>query len=509
MSPFHGSQPPLDKESPASSSSSDLDIGAQMDKNIGDVEKQKEEQVVASALDWDGPGDPLNPRNWPTGQRIFQVLPPAFFSFVVTLAAPIYATATQQIQDEFNVGQTAAILPLFTLTIGLGIGPLFAAPLSEMFGRKHVYIWTFLIFLIFTMAAGLAPNFVALCIFRLLAGCAGGPALAIGAGTISDIWDTSKDGGPAALLFIIMPFLGTSLAPVFGGLIAHGRTWRWTMWLNLIIGGAVWVGCVPFMKESFKPELLRKRAVKEGRELPPKPDVSFHRFLMMNLIRPLHMLTTEPIVLAISLYTSFAFGVLFLFFPALAWSFGTQYHFDRRESGLIFISNIVGILIGAIAFILIDAKIYKPRQMAEAAKGGRAPVELRLVGAMVGSVGLPISLFVFAWTCRASIHWIVPVIFIAPFGFGMILIFISCTTYMVDTYQYKTSASALAANGVLRYLFGSVFPLFALQMYKALEIGLATSVLGIISVILMAVPFVFFHFGKQFRLRSAYDTLRN
>lgn len=35
--------------------------------------------------------------------------------------------------------------------------------------------------------------------------------------------------------------------------------------------------------------------------------------------------------------------------------------------------------------------------------------------------------------------------------------------YLVDTYQALNGASAIAANGLLRYVLGAAFPLFALQ----------------------------------------------
>jgi hypothetical protein len=35
--------------------------------------------------------------------------------------------------------------------------------------------------------------------------------------------------------------------------------------------------------------------------------------------------------------------------------------------------------------------------------------------------------------------------------------------YLVDTYQALNGASAIAANGLLRYILGAAFPLFALQ----------------------------------------------
>lgn len=81
-------------------------------------------------------------------------------------------------------------------------------------------------------------------------------------------------------------------------------------------------------------------------------------------------------------------------------------------------------------------------------------------------------------------------------------------TYLIDTYQALTGASAMAANGLLRYVFGAAFPLFTLQMYEKLGIGWATSLLGFITVALMPLPWVVFKYGHQLRARSTYDTLK-
>jgi hypothetical protein len=81
-------------------------------------------------------------------------------------------------------------------------------------------------------------------------------------------------------------------------------------------------------------------------------------------------------------------------------------------------------------------------------------------------------------------------------------------TYLLDTYQALTGASAFAANGLLRYLLGAVFPLFALQMYEKLGTGWATSLLAFIAVVLMPIPWVLFKFGRSIRARSSYDTLK-
>lgn len=112
-----------------------------------------------------------------------------------------------------------------------------------------------------------------------------------------------------------------------------------------------------------------------------------------------------------------------------------------------------------------------------------------------------------------------------PFAWGNLSIFIgssrllspaafstnnasAAANYLIDTYQALNGASAIAANGLLRYTLGGVFPLFTLQMYHNLGINWATSLLGFISVALMPVPWVLFKYGKQIRARSAYDTLK-
>jgi hypothetical protein len=91
---------------------------------------------------------------------------------------------------------------------------------------------------------------------------------------------------------------------------------------------------------------------------------------------------------------------------------------------------------------------------------------------------------------------------------GDLILIAAVATYTVDTYQALTSASAVAANGLLRYLFGAVFPLFTLQMYEGMGIGWATSLLAFVTVALMPIPWVLFKFGHSIRSRSSYDTLR-
>jgi len=222
------------------------------------------------------------------------------------------------------------------------------------------------------------------------------------------------------------------------------------------------------------------------------------------------MLLTEPIVAFLSLYVAFNFAVLFTFFAAFPYVFETVYHFTTEQSGLVFLAIGVGCALAVPTVLLCDRFLYQPRVRLAHAEGRNGVVapEYRLYPAILGSFGLPIGLFWFAWTARSSISWASPVVSAIPFAWGNLSIFIASASYLVDTYMSTTAASALAANGFLRYLLGAAFPLFTLQMYGRLGIGGATSLLGDITVLLMPIPWVVFWKGKQIRGRSKYDTLK-
>lgn len=86
---------------------------------------------------------------------------------------------------SYDVSREIAVLPLAFYTIGFAIGPLFSAPMSELYGRRVVYWTTMVCLLVFTGISGAANSIALLTVMRLLAGFLGSGALAVGAGTLS------------------------------------------------------------------------------------------------------------------------------------------------------------------------------------------------------------------------------------------------------------------------------------------------------------------------------------
>ena len=107
-------------------------------------------------------------------------------------------------------------------------------------------------------------------------------------------------------------------------------------------------------------------------------------------MRPVKMLFTEVIVFSLSLYTAYAYAMVFSFFDSYPYILMVEYGFDSRQAGLSFLSIVIGYLLATFLFGVFDKTLYAKAR--SAANGLPAP-EHRLYSALVGSFFLPIGLF--------------------------------------------------------------------------------------------------------------------
>lgn len=73
---------------------------------------------------------------------------------------------------DLGTTQIIANLTVTCFVIGFGIGPLFLSPLSELYGRRPIYIVSVFLFFIFTLPSALAKNPATLIVARQIAGIA-------------------------------------------------------------------------------------------------------------------------------------------------------------------------------------------------------------------------------------------------------------------------------------------------------------------------------------------------
>ncbi|KKK16659.1 hypothetical protein P175DRAFT_0506332 [Aspergillus ochraceoroseus IBT 24754] len=454
------------------------------------------------------PNDPRNPMTTPVIMKWIYTMGMAFATLAVSLVSSAYTGGIDQIIEDFQVSAEVAILGVSMYVLGFAIGPLFWAPMSELWGRQRLFVISYLALTVFNAAAAVSKNIQSLVIFRFLSGTFGSSPLTNAGGVIADLFPASQRG-IAMSVFACAPFLGPVIGPVVGGFVGMNVGWRWVMGVLAIFSGALWIIGTVLVPETYGPVLLQKRAKTlskiTGKVYRSKVEVeqgkkSLYSALKMALSRPWLLLFREPIVLLLSIYMAIVYGTLYMMFAAFPIVYQELRGWNQGVSGLAFLGMMVGMML-AIIYTLFDNKRYIDTQKAH---GGFAPPEARLPPCLVASIAIPVGLFWFAWSNSPSIHWMASVAAGAPFGFGMVLVFLSLMNYLIDAYTIF-AASVLAANSVLRSLFGAVFPLFTTYMYQDLGIHWASSVPAFLALACVPFPFLFYKYGATIRTRCKYS----
>ena len=66
------------------------------------------------------------------------------------------------------------------------------------------------------------------------------------------------------------------------------------------------------------------------------------------------------------------------------------------------------------------------------------------------------------------------------------------------------AASALAANTIVRSAVAAAFPLFTTKMYEVMGVQWASTLIGLVSLVLAPIPFLFFKYGAKIREKSRF-----
>ncbi|KAE9376074.1 MFS general substrate transporter, partial [Stipitochalara longipes BDJ] len=447
-----------------------------------------------------------DPRNWPIWRKWMVTLIVSSISLCSTYTSSVYTTTYDQLIHEFHTSKEVVTLGLSLYVLGLGLGPMLLAPLSEFFGRRPIYLTSWAGFVVWLIPCAVAQNIQTMLVARFFNGMCGSGFMSVAGGTVGDLFNVHELALPM-MVYTASPFLGPELGPIIGGFICQNADWRWVYYVLIIWSAVAYVAIVFLVPETYEPILLKQRLARESLErseesssLPAKSGKDILSTVAHSCLRPMQLLIFEPMCLALCTFSAVILGILYLFFEAFPLVFGGVYGFSLEQSGLSFIGLLIGMSIGLATNPFWDRHY---ENLFAKSLAHPPPPELRLPPAMAGSILIPVGIFWFAWTARSSIHWIVPIIGTSVFGIGVLLTFSGIFTFLVDAYP-QFAASGLASNSFLRSCFAAGFPLFAVQMYQRLGNPWATSLLGFIAVACAPFPFLFFRYGATLRERSRF-----
>lgn len=261
-----------------------------------------EEPADPDIVDWDGPDDPANPKNWTSKKKWANIYVLAALTFFSPLISSMFAPGVPQVQEEFQSSdQTLATFVVSVFLLGYVAGPLLLVPLADIYGRVAIYHAGNLGFIVFNIACAVSTNMNMLIGFRFLAGLIGSAPMTVGGGTVADIMPPEQRG-LAIMVWNLPVVAGPVIGPVIGGFLTEAKGWRWLFWLVTISSGAAAIAAVVILRETnpavllkWKANRLRKETGKPNLRSKLDMGLSLKETIFRAVVRPSKLLFLSPL----------------------------------------------------------------------------------------------------------------------------------------------------------------------------------------------------------------------
>jgi DHA1 family multidrug resistance protein-like MFS transporter len=320
-----------------------------------------------------------------------------FCALIAGYSSATFAPAATAAGERFGFGKEVGYLGTTLFVLGFSAGPTVWAPMSELQGRRPPLLIGMLGFSIFCIACATAKDTQTLMLSRFFSGFFSASPVALVPASLSDLFNNTHRG-IAIAMYTMSVFMGPFTAPFISGFIATSYLgWRWTLYIPSFVGFFSLVMLVIFSKETYAPVILVQKAAILRRQTrnwgiharQDELEVDFRELVTKNFARPFKLLLTEPIVLLLSTYMSFIYGLCYALLEAYPVIFHGVHGMSTGVAGLTFIGLIIGVLAGA-AFVLSFQRPY----VRKLAANGNVPIpEWRLPPCIVGGVVFSGGLF--------------------------------------------------------------------------------------------------------------------
>lgn len=249
--------------------------------------------------------NPAHPIFWPSWKKWLITIIYCLLQIFVTLTSTTYVSAEFLVQEKFGGSTQVITLGQSMFIVGNAIGPAFLGPLSDIGGRKWVYVGSIFVYAMLNIGSALSYSLPMLIVFQFVCGAAGSTALSNVAGTIADLFGDTDGAGQPMALFVAAANIGPSLGSPVGEWIADNPHMglNWIFWINVIIGGAFSLGMV-FIPETLPRIVISREVKRRGSVSPDEVALVETKVNVLSEMRfvttmALKIMFTEPIVICL------------------------------------------------------------------------------------------------------------------------------------------------------------------------------------------------------------------
>ena len=180
-------------------------------------------------------------------------------TFMLVLDTSIANVALPHIAGNLSATVDEGTWVLTSFLVANGIVLPLSGWLSQMFGRKRLYITCVGLFTFTSFLCGIAPNLPSLIVFRILQGFSGGAMQPLSQSILVESFPREKRGMAMAVYgmgVVVAPIIG----PTLGGWITDSYNWRWIFFINVPTGILAIILNVIVLYDP--PHLIRKTSFK-------------------------------------------------------------------------------------------------------------------------------------------------------------------------------------------------------------------------------------------------------
>src|SRR3954453_6123513 len=159
---------------------------------------------------------------------------------LATINSGTLIIALPDLERALHTGLLTLVWVILAYMIASTVLVLTAGRLSDLFGRKLVYVGGFVVFALASLGAGFATDPTQLILWRILQGVGGAFLFANAAALVTDAFPR-EELGLALGTNTMVAAVGLVIGPVLGGALVS-ISWHWVFWFNVPFTavGSIW-----------------------------------------------------------------------------------------------------------------------------------------------------------------------------------------------------------------------------------------------------------------------------